>query len=64
MDVFRSSSCIDKEGNFILTRDKDITLDKFTFSNAMAISVKLGIWEASLDKYIEEVESVTEDLKR
>ncbi|XP_026674693.1 glutathione synthetase-like [Ceratina calcarata] len=38
-------------------------LDKYTFSNAMAQSVKLGIWEASLDNYIDSIEFVTEDLK-
>lgn len=42
---------------------KQVELDKYTFSNAMALTVKLGIWEASLDRYIESVEYVTEDLK-
>lgn len=40
------------------------TLVKYTFSNAMFLSVKLGIWEASLEKYIDQIEGVTEDLKR
>lgn len=35
-------------------------MEKYTFSNAMAMSVKLGIWEASLDKYIDNIEYVTE----
>lgn len=30
----------------------------------MFLSVKLGIWEASLDKYIDEIEGVTDDLRR
>lgn len=30
----------------------------------MALSVKLGIWEASLEQYIDSIEFVTEDLKR
>lgn len=30
----------------------------------MALSVKLGVWEASLEKYIDTIEYVTEDLKR
>ncbi|XP_043261242.1 glutathione synthetase-like [Colletes gigas] len=38
-------------------------LDKYTFSNAMAQSVKLGIWEVSLDNYIDSIEFVTDDLK-
>lgn len=51
-----------KDGNIIL--DLNATkLDKYTFSNAMAQSVKLGIWEASLDHYIDSIEFVTEDLK-
>lgn len=57
-------SCLDKNGDFILARTDDLLLDKFTISNAMAMSVKLGIWEASLEKYIDEIEFVTEDLKR
>lgn len=43
--------------------NKQIELDKYTFSNAMALTVKLGVWEASLDRYIESVEYVSEDLK-
>ncbi|CAH1118522.1 unnamed protein product [Phaedon cochleariae] len=61
----KETSCLDKEGIFILSPDvKDITRVKYTFSNAMMLSVKLGIWEDSLEKYIEEIEFVTEDLKR
>ncbi|KAB7504889.1 Required for meiotic nuclear division protein 1-like protein, partial [Armadillidium nasatum] len=41
----------------------DKHLEKFTFSNALAMSVKLGIWEASLEKYIENIEYVTEELQ-
>ncbi|XP_063227437.1 required for meiotic nuclear division protein 1 homolog [Bacillus rossius redtenbacheri] len=39
-------------------------LDKYTVSNAMAQSVKLGIWEASLDNYVDSIEHITNDLKR
>lgn len=39
------------------------TLDKYTFSNAVSLSVKLGIWEASLARYIDSIEFVTEDMK-
>ncbi|ENN71659.1 required for meiotic nuclear division protein 1 homolog [Dendroctonus ponderosae] len=61
------ASGLDKEGNFVLSADleNDTTnLTKYTFSNAMFLSVKLGIWEASLDKYIDEIEDVTDDLRR
>ncbi|CAL7948959.1 unnamed protein product [Xylocopa violacea] len=49
-------------GNIMLALNAT-NLDKYTFSNAMAQSVKLGIWEASLDNYIDSIEFVTEDLK-
>lgn len=42
----------------------DNHLEKFACANAMALSVKLGMWEASLEKYISSIEGVTEDLKR
>ncbi|KZC07200.1 Required for meiotic nuclear division protein 1 like protein, partial [Dufourea novaeangliae] len=51
-----------KNGNIMLTINAT-KLDKYTFSNAMAQSVKLGTWEASLDNYIDSIEFVTEDLK-
>lgn len=52
-----------KSGDFFIRRNSDGDLEKYTFSNAMTSSVKLGIWEAMLDKYIESIEFVTEDLK-
>lgn len=51
-----------KNGNIILALNAT-KVDKYTFSNAIAQSVKLGIWEASLDNYIDSIEFVTEDLK-
>ncbi|XP_004702170.1 required for meiotic nuclear division protein 1 homolog [Echinops telfairi] len=41
----------------------DTTLEKFAFSNALCLSVKLAIWEASLDKFIESIQSIPEALK-
>ncbi|XP_046387167.1 required for meiotic nuclear division protein 1 homolog [Ischnura elegans] len=38
--------------------------EKYTFSNAVGLSVKLGVLEASLDCYIDSVRSVTEDLRQ
>ncbi|KAF7278699.1 required for meiotic nuclear division protein 1 homolog [Rhynchophorus ferrugineus] len=60
-------SCLNKEGNFELNPNSEIEnipLIKYTFSNAMLQSVKLGIWEASLEKYIDQIEGITEDLKK
>lgn len=51
-----------KEGNIYLASDAN-DYDKYTFSNAIAQSVKLGIWEASLNHYVDSIEFVTEDLK-
>lgn len=52
-----------KNGDFIIQNNSDVELEKYTFSNAMTSSVKLGIWEAMLDKYIDSIAFVTEDLK-
>ncbi|XP_037791648.1 required for meiotic nuclear division protein 1 homolog isoform X6 [Penaeus monodon] len=48
----------------MLNTEGQTDLEKYTFSNAMAMSVKLGIWESSLDKYIEKIEYVSEELSK
>lgn len=54
-----------KSNNFYLTKSEaNNVLEKYTFSNALALSVKLGIWEASLDNYVDSMAYVTEDLKQ
>lgn len=53
-----------KRGNFYLNHDEETYLTKYTFSNAMSLSVKLGIWESALENYIDSVEFITEDLKK
>ncbi|XP_017022678.1 required for meiotic nuclear division protein 1 homolog [Drosophila kikkawai] len=53
-----------QNGKFFVTADTDSFLYKYTFSNAMAQSIKLGIWEATLTRYIDSIEHLTEDLKR
>ncbi|KAJ8675254.1 hypothetical protein QAD02_011040 [Eretmocerus hayati] len=50
-----------KDGDIFLLPNTN--LDKYTFSNALSQSVKLGIWEASLDDYVDSIEFITEDLK-
>lgn len=52
-----------KKGTFYLSQN-DTTMEKYTFSNAMSTSVKLGIWEAWLDKYVDSMAYVTDDLKK
>ncbi|XP_028047226.1 required for meiotic nuclear division protein 1 homolog [Monomorium pharaonis] len=51
-----------KDGDIVLAQEAG-NLDKYTFSNAMAQSVKLGIWEASLNRYVDSIQFVTEDLR-
>lgn len=44
--------------------DESQLLTKYTFSNAIATSVKLGSWEVTLEKLIDSIEHIAEDLKR
>lgn len=54
-----------KSDTFLLTKStEDNLFEKYTFSNALSLAVKLGIWEASLDRYVDSMAYVTEDLKR
>jgi len=56
---FRKSGFND--GNLVLGKGgESLVLEKFTVSNALALSVKLGSWEAALEKYIDSIEYVTE----
>ncbi|KAJ8866254.1 hypothetical protein PR048_032097 [Dryococelus australis] len=52
------------DGAIHISEREQNDLDKYTVSNAMAHSVKLGIWEATLDNYIDSIEYVTNDLKK
>ncbi|KAF6019635.1 hypothetical protein EB796_022054 [Bugula neritina] len=47
----------------VLSKSTDITMEKYTHSNGLMDSVKLGIWEATLAEYIESIEDVTENLR-
>ncbi|KAL6477693.1 hypothetical protein MHYP_G00135280 [Metynnis hypsauchen] len=53
-------------GNFIFNSEMDyeqVLLEKFAFSNALSLSVKLAIWEVSLDNFVESIQSIPETLK-
>nr|XP_048700186.1 required for meiotic nuclear division protein 1 homolog isoform X5 [Caretta caretta] len=53
-------------GEILLNSDLDIEeviLQKFAFSNALCLSVKLAIWESSLDNFVESIQSIPEILK-
>lgn len=56
---FRKQSHL-HDGHIMLGSEDQTELDKYTFSNVMALSVKLGVWEASLNRYVDSIEFVIE----
>lgn len=59
-----SSTPLIKNNNFYITKGDEANLwEKYTLSNVLSLSVKLGIWEASLEKYVDSISYVTDDLK-
>lgn len=44
-------------------RDHSLLLEQYAFSNAIASSVKLGMLEASLEKLVDSIEFLSDDLK-
>ncbi|XP_070698599.1 required for meiotic nuclear division protein 1 homolog isoform X1 [Pempheris klunzingeri] len=55
-----------ERGNFMLSdqmNQHEAVLEKFAFSNALCLSVKLAIWEVSLDNFVESIQSIPETLK-
>lgn len=55
-----------ERGNFILSdqiEQREAVLEKFAFSNALCLSVKLAIWEVALDNFVESIQSIPETLK-
>uniref|UniRef100_A0A023GEP2 Putative conserved secreted protein n=1 Tax=Amblyomma triste TaxID=251400 RepID=A0A023GEP2_AMBTT len=51
------------DGNIFLSTEGESDLEKYTFSSGLALSVKLAIWEASLDGYVDSIEGIIEDMK-
>jgi uncharacterized Rmd1/YagE family protein len=45
------------------TNSNDILLEKYTFSDAISSSIKLGILESKLENFVETIEHISEDLK-
>eukprot|EP00057_Strongylocentrotus_purpuratus_P013906 XP_011668380.1 PREDICTED: required for meiotic nuclear division protein 1 homolog [Strongylocentrotus purpuratus] len=41
----------------------ETALEKFAFANAMALSVKLAIWEYSLDQFVSSIENIPDNMK-
>jgi len=57
---------INKNGRVTLSSDLDedeIVFVKYAISNALAQSVKLGVWEEMLSTYIESIQHIAEDLR-
>ncbi|PIK51647.1 putative required for meiotic nuclear division protein 1-like [Apostichopus japonicus] len=52
--------CIVLNGN---SSTEVTTLEKFAFSNSMILSVKLAMWEYTLDKFVSSIEHIPEILK-
>ncbi|XP_022059942.1 required for meiotic nuclear division protein 1 homolog [Acanthochromis polyacanthus] len=55
-----------ERGNFMLSDQMDqqeAVLEKFAFSNALCLSVKLAIWEVALDNFVDSIQSIPEMLK-
>lgn len=66
---FKGSYLDDKTTKFIdnqiyFSESTDHLLEKYAFSDAMALSVKLGIWEKNLDKFSEKIEYISDDMSR
>ncbi|XP_062496761.1 required for meiotic nuclear division protein 1 homolog isoform X3 [Pezoporus occidentalis] len=62
---FRGQSKLHK-GEILLNSELDsdeVVLQKFAFSNALCLSVKLAIWESLLDNFVESIQSIPEILK-
>lgn len=53
-----------KNDHFHIQKGDDGDLERYTFSNAMSASVKLGIWEAALNRYVDSMAFITDDLKQ
>jgi len=52
-----------EKGVINIVDDSDL-LVKYTFSDAISASVKLGSWEAALEKIIDSIEFIAEDMRR
>jgi len=52
-----------EKGIINIVDDTDLIV-KYTFSDAISASVKLGTWEAALEKIIDSIEFIAEDMRR
>ncbi|PRD37884.1 UNVERIFIED_CONTAM: Required for meiotic nuclear division protein 1-like protein [Trichonephila clavipes] len=52
------------KGRIILNSEGSNDFYTYTFSNGLALSVKLAMWEAALENYIDSMEWVTENMKK
>ena len=52
-----------EKGVINVVDDGDLQV-KYTFSDAISSSVKLGSWESDLERIIDSIEFITDDLRR
>ncbi|XP_067125179.1 required for meiotic nuclear division protein 1 homolog [Centruroides vittatus] len=50
-------------GRILLNSEGSTDLEKYTFSNGMALSVKLALWESFLDQYGDSIEWITDNMR-
>ena len=59
-----SSTRLTNKGRILISKypsdQMEVILEKYTFSNAMALSVKLGIWESTLEHFVDSIAHITE----
>ncbi|CAF0717393.1 unnamed protein product [Brachionus calyciflorus] len=63
-EYFDPNSTRLKNNQIFFAENKDHILEKYSFSDAMALSVKLGVWEKTLDQFTEKIEYISDDLRR
>ncbi|XP_054166702.1 required for meiotic nuclear division protein 1 homolog [Oppia nitens] len=62
-ELVNSKSRLQKGLICLANKSNESLLERYAFSDAIAMSVKLAIWEAMLDKYIQSIEFVSQDMK-
>lgn len=52
------------DNHIYFSESGDHLLEKYALSDAMALSVKLGIWEKNLEKFSEKIEYISDDMRQ
>lgn len=62
--IYSDSGTKFSNGTITLNPHEETDLHTYTFSNSLALSVKLAMWEAALESYIDSMEWMTECMKK